>query len=286
MKRFITEIIKTLFLVLIVVCSALILGPIRISHTHTTWQLPQEKHILFCGASHIYHGINDSLTISAINLAKASERYMYTYLKLEKLLQINPQIDTIYLQFAPTDMWKNTDDKYFRRGEQIAFAALYWPLFGATEWNWLKSDIVNIGKVIIPRIREPYNWSQKQYIDKQGGFSPVFNCFDTIIDFPKNVTSEGNHGYDINYYYCRKIIELCNQQNVKLCFLFMPVWKHNIAYDLEYYYNAYNSHFSDVELLDYHDFDMDLCERMDSHHLNYYGATRFTQMLQSRYSIR
>ena len=286
MKRFIIEIIRTLFLVFIVICSALLLGPIRISHTPSTWQLPQEKHILFCGASHIYDGINDSSTISAINIAKSSERYMFTYLKLNKLLKNNSQIDTIFLQFAPTDMWENADDKYFRDGEQIAFMALYWPLLGRTEWNWLKSDIVNIEKIILPRFKESYNWFPKKYREQQGGFYPVFDCLDTITDIPRKVTSEENHGHEINYYYCRKIIELCNQHNVKLYFLFMPVWRHDLSYDLKYYYDAYNSYFSDVELLDYHNLDMEFCERTDAHHLNYYGATRFTQILQSQYSIR
>ena len=223
---------------------------------------------------------------SAINYAKASERYMYTYLKLEKLLQNNPQIDTIFLQYAPTDMWKNTDDKYFRHSEQIAFAALYWPLFRFAEWNLLKSDFINIQNVIYPRLRESYNWNKKDYVSIQGNFSGLFDCFDTIADFPKKTESQMNRGYMINYCYCRKIINLCNQYNVKLYFIFMPVWRHYISYDVNYYFDAYNKYFNDVELLDFHDFEMDLCERRDAHHLNYYGATRFTKFLQKEYGIR
>ncbi len=286
MKRFIIEILKIFLLLLVVICTALFLGPVRISHSSSTWKLPQEKHILFCGASHIHNGINDSVTVSAINCAKSSERYMYTYLKLEKLLQNNPQIDTVFLQFAPTDMWQHADDKYFRNNEQIAFMTLYWSLCGWTEWKMLKSDIGNILNVILPRLRESYNWDREEYRTLQGGFSTFYNCFDTIADFPKKVKSEEYHGNTINYFYCRKIIDLCVHNDVKLYFIFMPVWKHYIPYDLAYYYNSYHVNFSDVELLDFHDYPMDLCERHDAHHLNYYGATRFTKMLQEEYNIQ
>ena len=78
MKSFIT---KTILLgVLIFIPAPVIILTASYFSSSVDWRLPQQKHVLFMGASHIVHAIDDSITDSAINLAKESERYMFTYI--------------------------------------------------------------------------------------------------------------------------------------------------------------------------------------------------------------
>ena len=285
MKKFVENLLMQCCIVLILSVLALLIGPIRIAHSGATWRLPQEKHVLFCGASAITLGINDSLTVSAVNISKRSERYMYTYVKLKRYISNNPQIDTIFIQFAPTDMWQNADDKYFMN-EQLEYLPMYWSLLGQQEWKWLSKDLMHIAEVVIPRCRNRFNWSIDAYKLANGGYATEYRCFDEVRDYPKQVTSEMYNGNRINHLYCQKIIDLCDDNNIKLYFLYLPVWKQDVAYDLDYYYNTYHEKFSEVELIDYSRIEMEDCERFDAHHLNSNGARKITPMLCAEYNVR
>ncbi len=110
-------------------------------------ELPSNKNVLFMGASHIQRGIDPKYYPSASNLAAASERYLFTYLKVKKIVKENSQIDTLFLQFAPTDIQKNTDSKYYSKNEMSRFLPLYFPFLSSEDWEIYannKSDALNL----------------------------------------------------------------------------------------------------------------------------------------------
>lgn len=282
MKKFIC---KTISFGLIV--SLLLILPLlaRIAlMKNLSWKIPSEKHILFLGASQPQRAIDDTMCKSIFNFSTASERYMYTYIKIVKLLPENPQIDTIFLQCAPTDLWKDTDDKYFNKNEQQGFLPLFWPFFEKEHWHILKNE--NIYEMIMillskPKLHQIFHPS----LTELGHFASLDAEMDREKVKYNLIQGEGN-GHTINYMYLRKIIDLCKSKDIKLYLMYYPMYHAEYYYDLKYFYQAYHNYFSDVELLDYSDFPIEDDCRYDTHHLNEKGAKIFTQELIDRFGFQ
>lgn len=235
------------------------------------------------GASHIVHAIDDSLTISAINLAKPSERYMFTYIKLQHLLDNNAQIDTIFLQCAPTDLFEHADDKYFKDNEMISFFATFYPLFNYDQWKlYIRKPITALSLLYRESLWDYVKGIDYSYfIDKFEPHTKTLNK-DSVYYNP----IDGLYGNHINYKYLRKIIRLCNERKVTLYFLYCPVYKPEFFYNQDYYYNAYNHYFNDIKLLDYSNYPISYDEYYDAHHLNDKGAIKFTMELKKKFNIQ
>lgn len=251
-----------------------------------SWHLPKEKHILFLGASHVAHGLDDSRTAEAINLAHDSERYLFTYVKLQYLLSQNSQIDTIFLECAPTDLWQHTDDKYYDLNEQSFFIPAYWPLINKYQMPFYHHNIIQFYNLVLTNIFKRDYYDNAKYLNLLGGFhdrktnSNIMNK-----DSVKVNIENGLYGHTVNYSYLRKIIKLCRIYKVKLYLLYCPVYKPEYAYDQGYYYYTIMHKFSDVEFLDYSHMAFKDDERYDAHHLNYKGARIFTDSLKRRFSF-
>lgn len=280
MKAFI---IKTIALgILIFIPALIIVLTATYFSSSVNWKLPEQKHVLFMGASHVARGIDDSITPFAVNLASGSERYMFTYIKLQHLFEHNHQIDTIFLECAPTDLWEHTDDKYFKDNEMVRFFGNYYPLFNADQWLMYKNKFSTAFTLLFRKtvidyiIGIDYTYFKSKYKKKIQTLDKSKVKYDPM---------KGNYGHEINYSYLRKIIDLCNEKGVKLYFLYCPVYKPEYYYDQNYYYNAYKRNFSDIELLDFSHYPMEDNERQDAHHLNSKGALKFTKMLQSKYNL-
>lgn len=254
----------------------------NISANKIDWKLPKEKHILFMGASHFVHAINDTLMPSAINLAKGSERYMFTYIKLQHIIENNKQVDTIFLMLGSTDLFEHADQKYFNDNEMAYFYTHYFPLFNLEQWMIYKEKVVSAYGLLFGKTINQYlkGVDYKYFIE---GFNPGDEVMNLDSVYYKPV--EGKYGNKINYEYLRRIIAFCNEKNIKLFFIYCPVYKPEYYYDQEYYYNAYKTHFSDVELFDYSHFPIPEDGFYDAHHVNYKGAMIFTNELKRRFGL-
>lgn len=249
-----------------------------------SWKLPLKEHILFLGASHVQDGINDEMIEGAKNWSRESERYMFTYIKLKHVLSHNEQIDTIFLQLAPTDLWENTDYKYHTQNEQAGYLPLYWPHFDLENWSVFLSEPFQAMGIICRNLLDFPESDAKSYRDKLGGYFKNKDVMDINKVYPQLIQAD-NYGHNENYKYLRYIIELCNSRGIKLYFLYCPTFHVDYYYDETYFYNAYKNYFSDVELLDYSRMPVNADERADAGHLNYKGAIRFTNVLKSRFGF-
>lgn len=283
MKQYLKRLIwiSALFLVLV----AIMIIVRRQVFLHHSWKLPERVHILFMGASHINHAIDDSMMESAVNWTRGSERYMYTYIKLQHLLPANPQVDTIFLELAPTDLWEDTDYKYHVLNEQSYFVRTYWPYYTTEQWKIFKTEPVQVLGLIMESLGEVRLFNQKDWWDKMGNYNNVSTSLDTTTVVPVPEVSSGR-GRAVNYDYLRRIISLCREYHIKLYFLETPTYHPEYFYDQDYFYKAYKENFSDVEFIDYSKWPMDQSERFDAHHLNHKGAVRFTKEIKNRFHIK
>lgn len=280
--------LRVLLFVGIIITLISILMILRVSiNRNMSWKIPAEKHVLFVGASHIERGIDDNLMKSGINYANSSERYLFTYLKLKYLLRDNPQIDTVFLQCAPTDLWENADDKYHTDNEAALYISLFCTLFDKDEYAVYGNSLKRLLKFTVKSLFKPQYYQPKEFFKQMGGYIGE-NENKGVLKPEKVVPNmiKGSYGHDINYEYLRKIDTLCNELGVKLYLVYCPVYHPEYFYNQEYYYNAYYKYFSDIELLDYSRWDIPLDEFYDAHHLNHKGAAHFTNELKQRFGIK
>lgn len=251
-----------------------------ISHKTTLWKLPKKNKIIFMGASHVEAGINPDFIDDSQNIASSSERYMFTYLKLKELISVNPQIETVILQFAPTDVNIKADSKYFEKNEMLHFLPLYFPMFSSDEWqiylNHSNEVAINSMDVILKKL--PFNIPTS--VNSYGKYSPLVGNFDSNKE-PYKLPEWSINSNTINIKYLNKIIKLCNSNNIKVLFIYMPMYNKNYFYDLDYYYETYYENFSKIKLLDYSDLELPDSLRKDEHHLNKKGSDFFSIKLNN-----
>lgn len=240
-----------------------------------SWALPGNINTVFLGASHIEYGINDSLYPNSINLADGSEKYLFTYLKLKKILESNSHLDTVFLQFAPTDIWEHADAKYYIANELSYFLPLYFPFFQKQEWKLFLSKIDK--RLIIALLLQKSVKDIPKNIYSFGGFAPSKRIFNRKKEY--QMPDYDSKGHDINYEYLNKIVNLCSTYNKKLYFVYTPKYNAGKYYDMSYFYHVYDSLFDGIELLDYGNLKIPDSLRADEHHLNKTGADYFTRLL-------
>lgn len=278
--------IKKLFLVtsLFVLLLVLAFSTKYIIVNSHEWKVPSRVQVLFMGASHITRGIDDSLIETALNWSSPSERYMYTYIKLEHLLNDNKQIDTVFLQCSATDLWEDTDYKYHDANEQSKYVKCYWPFMSKEQLAVYKDEPLQALHLALNGLFATEDITQSKWWNTLGGYAPLSTCFDRKDMRPDREKPRG-YGHEVNYEYLRKINMLCKEKKVKLILLQCPVLHLEYYYDMDYFYNALHKEFSDIEFADFSELDIPDEYRYDPHHLNKAGAEYFTKILKERYNI-
>jgi hypothetical protein len=241
---------------------------------HFSWKLPENVTTIFMGASQLNRDINEAFYPNSINLASPSERYMFTYLKLNNLLSSN-SIDTIFLQLAPTDLWKDADGKYYALNEMKHFIPQYFPYFSFEEVNVYKTSFFSVLESSISKV---YKGIPRNFSD-YGGYEPLYKEFQRNDRYDSKLILGKGDGNSVNFKYLRKIIDICKENNVKLYFIYCPMFEPNAYYDQDYFFSMYKNYFNDVELLNFRDLELEDSLRYDEHHLNSKGADYFTGFL-------
>jgi hypothetical protein len=250
------------------------------------WDIPAKTDTLFMGASHISRGIDDSLLPQAINIAKGSERYLFTYLKLIKILENkNTNIKRIILECAPTDLSIVADQKIFSvTNEMLLYIPLYYVYFKNHEWKVYSKYKYEIGMILSRNFYKNWAFSAKKYFSRYGGCEPSSEIFNGEIIETNRIDAD-YYGNQINVQYLKKIIDICESYNIRLILLYCPVYKPGLYYNQEYYYSILEKEFKNIEYWDYSSLDIPLEFRMDAHHLNKTGAKYFTEIIRERLDV-
>lgn len=288
MKKFLLSFLAFSAIVVVIVVA---LGVVRYIQTkQISWKLPAEKYILVMGASQPYRGFDDALTPEAVNLSLSSERYMYTYIKLTRLVENNPQIDTLILECATTDLQVNTDWKYFASNEQSYFVSNFWPFYTSEQWSIFRNQPRQLSTMVLQGLCKGETFLPSKctstIMGKYMGAKDNLKSFDTTAVSPPAVGFDYPAGHDVNYRYLRRIINYCRDHDVKLFLVSFPVWHPERIYDLHYNDSIRLALFSDATFIDMSRWPCSLSERYDTYHLNHHGAQRFTPELMERIRIK
>lgn len=235
------------------------------------------------GNSHPAGTFNDSLISNFRNLSDPGDSYFYGYLKLKELLKQNFQVDTVFVEFNPKTILAWEDSKLWKK-HQIPN---YLPFFDLKD-HYLLATINGLSyqqEVIkaIPTNLQRILQNQYNYVDFIGGYrhnegSKIDSLLITHkFDKKKQYILEEKELSKYDSAYLKKLVELCNNNNIQLIFVRSPYHNKFDGHNYEVMFQKYRKkNFSDIPFLDFQDFPMDDSEFKDLEHLNHKGARKFS----------
>ena len=238
-----------------------------------SFTLDRSKTILVLGDSHTECAINDKILLNSANYSQSAQPYIQSYLMLRSFLQANTQLNIVILYYGCDSLLYNTNNW------SIDHFSTYWNLLKGTEIYYLFLKYPTIffkinfdfhSALSIKNINDLTRFGGYFFLDRQKLNDPEWN---------KNAIFKSNKISYLQNEYLNKIIILCKENNLKLILLSTPLYnKCNYTNCIQYllYYKKY---YKDVLFLDYSDMKLPDDYYGDVRHLNYKGATYFSQYL-------
>ena len=254
------------------------------------YQVPEDKNVLIIGNSQSEGGLDDKIIGNSINLSQGGDCSFYNYFKGKKIIEDNPQINTVLFLYTNNMFLKGMDEwsydekhlgfKYPKYGQNIDMKD-QWLLFIKNPGSFLialrdavRTDVQLLFSSRDLIIYERLDWGGYEGLDVIGDLSAqdsAFNKFyaDTSISI-----------LDLNY--VEKFYEFCKSKNVELILVRTPFHhlfprvkesdlhefhKTNLEGIVFYYYLDtifYDHEFKDVQ------------------HLNTDGSVRLSKMIQNQ----
>lgn len=285
MKKFICKVLG-----FVAIFALIVLALYMVNRWFGNFRIDSGKHILVIGNSHPECAFNDELIPEAVNFSESGDTYFYTYIKAKKLIDENPQIDKILIEFSSTQMQRYMDEwiwadmyvsyrfpKYgpFMSGED--FALLYKnnpegvrkavPLMSKTNANMLLRYKLNYARVMGGHLALDKNRVDSLAVD-QAASAPA-------VEERKELSVE-------NLEYLDKLIKYSEENRVEVFFIRSPVHeRYSGKRDERFFQDARQSLYPGIEFLDFAGFPLPDSEYADLDHLNYKGAKKFSRWFSS-----
>ena len=284
MKRFVKNTI-----LFVVVCMMLIF---TITFTlfvtvkkHADFRLKEHPVYLVVGHSHPECAFNDSLISGLKNISKSGEACFYSYQKLKTVLNQNPSIKTVFIEFTNNqieeemDRWTWDNKHITRYPDFVPFMsnrdkAL---LFKHNGDGFLNLVSISARYALLRIVTNDYNY-EKQL----GGYQfLVQDITDSVLRI-LNKKETDNHKKPVtisetNLNYLSAMIHYCKRHHVEPVLIRSPLHKGFFRFvDERAYKNILKKRFSDVTWLDFSSFPIKDSGFADPEHLNYKGARVFS----------
>lgn len=255
-----------------------------------SFDIPREKTILILGDSETETALNDTLIKHSINLSQGADAMFYSYMKLKKIYENNPQIETVILGFSPDTYCsalfydvpvmkaRFTNYFYILQYKDFKDILLY-------SFEGFARGISVLGKYFLktPHILQTKNIREVII----GGFQP--RPIDSTILAKSIIKGEyamENIPDPLSVKYFDKIVRYCNEFKIKLIVINTPVHKVLIekrAETKKSYLNFLNARKDRLTLWDCENFQVPDSLFYDVNHFNYKGANLFSIYLNATY---
>lgn len=285
MKRFFFRIIS--FLIFAIVFASCISGMLRLSQ-FSMLCLPEGRHIVFLGNSHIEGAINDTVIGGSYNFGRSGDRVEMEYLKLKLLKRVNPDIDTVFVGFDNVLMYHSAQEEFnSTQMHPYLYSVMdiedWWKVLTMSSSSYLESFVVH-----------PLSWMKM--VDLRHLLKTQCDIRDFLFlggnDWPEDnqlaedIVRRGNKSgvypkqtHDsLNAYFMRKTISFCKDSDIELFFICPPQHPYTPC-NTHDYKQWYAEEFSDVKFFDCLEMPMaDSCySNLD--HLNFKGARIFSEYI-------
>jgi hypothetical protein len=305
---------------LFVLVSVLLLGPVcylSLRSYHRVLDAPVFKlddsiTVLAAGDSHIEACVDPGVLHHAASIARATENYFYTYYKLRRFVQCNPNISTVILGFS----WHNFPREYqesFLTGHRASTLRDYYLLLDREgkdrlrTWTsaflvpWMRFEFgipLQIYDGYLLQWRSTGAVMSRDELEFVGGHIPsAVSKVDMKQIRRKWRVYYGSHpgpGSDISPYmmeYLRKILTLCAQRNIRVVLLngpVTPLYAEGVparaVADLDSIRTVLTSEFTNTEYYDCSGYELPQEYFLDGDHVNSKGAAVIMRYVAERLS--
>ncbi len=254
------------------------------------YKVPVDKKILILGNSQSERGLNDKIIEHSINLSQAGDAHFYTYYKLKKVLETNPQLKYVLLIYTNNNFFVEMDNWIFDE-QHIGFKyPKYGHLISISDKFFLLRN--NPGSFLVA-CRDAFRTNLQLLLHK-----PTFvykklewgkyESLDGVIDYSKPHKQIDGFYADssiskIDLQYLLKIDAVCKKLNRKIILIRMPMHKtFDKTNDLEVF-QMYKSDLSHLPLWDYMDYLKNDSLFVDPQHINTAGANEMSKLINARF---
>jgi hypothetical protein len=258
-------------------------------------RLPSGITVVFAGDSNVESAIDDGRIRNSINIARSAEPYFYSFYKLKALLTANPQIKIVFLGYAFHDIDVVTEKRWMFRDDCVIHNLKSENYLMDGQGNFLiikenpKAFLLGIRAAIgfnlrgIARSFIPGKNDIRRFLSGAYGFLEENKLTEDSKVFLGEAHKYEKAGLQIEY--LGKISELCKARSVRVVLLNTP--KH--PFYLERIGTLQKNDLASIpktgtgfdSILDYSGYPLpDSCFG-DLMHLNYQGARRFSDFLDT-----
>lgn len=295
MRRFLFNIIIVGLVAATILSLLTWMGVRRIDHT--SFRLPDDIHLIAFGPSTMQGSVNDTLIAGLINFSRDGTTFKYTVPLLPRLLEENPQIDTVYIShgrflYMPKPMIDATQEMQYIRDKlpfiwYKRYLSDYGSLFKKANFYAaiLNSDLEEISRnrsSIMDYGFHFYSDASHNLKDSTKYWSIAW--YDSITEihggnvYTKEELLEKNAK---KHKYVLMAISICKSHNVVPVLFFTPLYHYDRWLPYDEFCEIMKDYDPELLVADYENFefsDDSLCRR-DVHHLNIWGANEFSKHL-------
>lgn len=251
---------------------------------NSDFKLSNNIEYLVLGHSHPECAFNDSLIENFKNISESGESYFYTYFKAKEIIEQNPSIEIVFIEFTNNQINESMNDWIWKEKYMYYRYPRYSPFMNFTDkivlaknnlLGYLNSASLslkeNSGRVINQNFNFANSIGGYLYLNRDKTDSLVINMKKDFSETEKFKISE------YNLKYLSKIIDLCENNGKRVFLIRSPLHSMYSGYSYEKTYQQIrNKYYSSIEYLDFSKFPLSNSEFGDLEHLNYKGAKIFS----------
>lgn len=239
---------------------------------------------LYAGDSHIEQCINDKLMARSLSIAQTAEALYFSYFKIEKLLENNPSIDTLFLGFSYHSLSDYYDGFVFGEDSPHLAARYFFILPNSEKAKFLLHNSDNLALFLKNILRDG---KDKAFL---GGFENGFpntaasqKSMDKRIAFQYFKNGKLNGFSELNLASLDKIAQLCREKKVELVLLNTPLHPYYKSKVPAEYLQKYESviHDRQLKVVAFEGLELaDSCFIPDGDHVSERGAILATKYME------
>ena len=255
------------------------------------YKIGSKVSIIVIGDSHTQKAINDNYLPDAINLSQSSECILYSFVKLQTILQTNPNIKTVLLGCGYNSFSSYYDEFIYGTYSAEVSSRYFFVMPDSLKMKFIYFNRNTLSKYLKKIVSNGITNLRVSPLDYS--FLGRFETYSTIVKLSRETVNkriETQYYSDrklddfslLNILYFRKVIDLCKKRNVRLIIIHTPSHKFYIDNVPGKFKARYDSLIkeSKISAIEFNDLLLpDSCFLPDGDHVTDYGAKLTTLYL-------
>ncbi len=252
------------------------------------FKLPENVTNVIFGHSHVECGYNTKFIKNTVNLGSSGEAYIYTYFKAKKVIENNPQLKKVFIEFTNNQIdsemnnWTWDDihlqyqlKKYLFLMDYNDLVFLYKKNSSGFQTAFSKTLFNNVGNLVVNRSIS--NGDLGGYKEKENKKNNDESNDENNGNIKKSSNSKEHKISKSNIFYLKKLISFCEEKKIEVILVRTPMSKnYSVIKSENGYRNILSNEFINIKYLDFKNYPLLDIDFLDKEHLNTKGAEKYS----------